>query len=784
VAIGKMLNLGGIDNKPSKADQSLGRFRVARNVYPTPDNRLIPRYHWSEIAGQSTKIKAVHHITPYDSSMLSMTSFDVFNAGEFTEELALFKDQTIVPKSSYTGLSPFPFTSGLEYSQAVMSYRRNNTTYFLQPYGGELTKYDGVEYSYAGCNQPIVGSSSYNATGTKYIRVIQHRIDFDNNEPASEYVQFPVLAATTSVQIRSDGGATNLIGSSGVTPSVQIVNKVGSDNYFRGTAAYVGGGSDHFAITTSDTNMNSVERIGSYVIVEIQSYNGATYGIPSGYAIALKVKSVSPLVLDAKDAKYLSTLRVWESVDIVNGTALASAIVEGTRNVFSIWASASSTGTYYFMGIGPAFPNSGVSKTYNVTVANPPTTAVGGFNTVVITLGPILGDIYDGTSKKLSPNTSDDLLGGDRGFYCMGNYQDLLLLANDDLIWFSDTSLGGAFGQLNALNFLKVGDKEFGRVTSIAGTQDFLFVSRERKNYYIVGNIATGNYRVQEISSSEIGAWSNNSSIVVKDAVFFVTALGVFLLESGGRCSLLSKNCPKNFSTYDSISYNEDVSFILSGFSSSLDQFAGDTGLSLAYDEYRELLIISLKSYGNPSLVIHTKTGEFYEWDGLMNYSASQRANTVAVHKAEYYFGGIVAAGFGLGAKVVKENKSIDKAYVSTHPVKLYTTWLTSGEPSLEKQLLQLKMFGRFKSDGVTSGIGVYYYKDWNLLSKISNESYFPLDTAATLNSQVQYSHKKRLTSDKVLSASVGIEVSSPVVAFELESIEVEFNPIQSGMKK
>jgi hypothetical protein len=53
-----------------------------------------------------------------------------------------------------------------------------------------------------------------------------------------------------------------------------------------------------------------------------------------------------------------------------------------------------------------------------------------------------------------------------------------------------------------------------------------------------------------------------------------------------------------------------------------------------------------------------------------------------------------------------------------------------------------------------------------------------------SLDNQVQYSHKKRLNSDKVLSVSVGIEIDSASSDFEIESFEVEFNPIQSGMKK
>jgi hypothetical protein len=109
---------------------------------------------------------------------------------------------------------------------------------------------------------------------------------------------------------------------------------------------------------------------------------------------------------------------------------------------------------------------------------------------------------------------------------------------------------------------------------------------------------------------------------------------------------------------------------------------------------------------------------------------------------------------------------------------------LTAGEPSLEKVLLQLKMFGRIQSESKNASIDIAHYKDWNYNTKVTNSPYFPIDTSSLIDYQTQYSHKKRFNSDKMLSASVGFEVSNPGVTFELESIEVEFAAIQEGMKR
>jgi hypothetical protein len=187
------------------------------------------------------------------------------------------------------------------------------------------------------------------------------------------------------------------------------------------------------------------------------------------------------------------------------------------------------------------------------------------------------------------------------------------------------------------------------------------------------------------------------------------------------------------------------------------------------------------KTAGNPCLVLSTKTKEFYEWNGMIQ-TAGESANCITFIFSKYQLGGYTAANYT--AKKYLENKAIALSYLPTYPVKLYTTWLTGGEPSLEKNLLQLKMFGRIDSDGTTQSIDVCHYKDWNLTTKVTNSSYFPNDTSLSLNNQIQYSHKKRLNSDKVLSASVGIEINNPAISFEIESLEVEFTPIQQGMKR
>ena len=71
----------------------------------------------------------------------------------------------------------------------------------------------------------------------------------------------------------------------------------------------------------------------------------------------------------------------------------------------------------------------------------------------------------------------------------------------------------------------------------------------------------------------------------------------------------------------------------------------------------------------------------------------------------------------------------------------------------------------------------VIHFKDWDYSTKITEVTYIPASTSL-------FSHKQRLNSDKVLAASCGIEMSDPNSSFEIDSMEIEFNGIQQGMKK
>jgi hypothetical protein len=457
----------------------------------------------------------------------------------------------------------------------------------------------------------------------------------------------------------------------------------------------------------------------------------------------------------------------------------------------TIWESTSATGIYYFRKVAPYIGTINPVGTANpnfITVATTGTAiASTGHNTNILTISPSLNDWYDVNSIKLSPNSGFDW-GGSVGFYDMTLYQNILLFANQDYIWFSDTSSGGWVEQLNSSNSLLIGNKEFGRITAICATADFLFVGRERKNYYVTGNLTTGNYRVQEIQNTSVGPWCNKSALNIKDSVVIINTSGVYQISAGGSATHLSKFAPANFNTYtalDNTSY-DDVVFKMGTGVSSIGVTATSIGMDSVYNPFRELLVFMKRDADNACLVINTLNGEIYEWNGLVPAILPNLiGNCIGLNGFLFSVGSrdTNVNGASVTASVVTETQNTARTYLDTYPAKLYSAWLSAGEPSLEKELLQLKIFGRIAKNVGGGDLKVRHYKDWNIVTLITDTTYSSTVTGG-LASQVQYSHKKRLNSDKCLSASVGIESDGPFSDFEIDSLEVEFNEIQMGMKR
>lgn len=788
MALGKMLKLGGMENAVPKTAQTPFRFRVARNVCPSTNLDLVPRSDFAADSGQPTNVREYVHLARYGSSVFSMAA--VLKIAPNFYEYDYFLDGVKLPRSSFQGgaiLGPSDF-EGI--SSSVLSLRNNNTLYLFNPSGGltSFFKYDGVEITGCGSPAPKFSCAQYTTAGTlKYVRVIQHRIDFDNIEVASDVVTFPIATATTAILLDTTANAGPLQGQDRVTPGSYYASDSNNlaDLYFKSGTTTYNSSTNTFTVTTSDTNITSQSQVGCYVFLANSStplnnpgfayftsaVAGANYRL-----IALKVTSVSPtgFTLSGNDAKVKipGADSTWKTINLPTTNTMASSITAGFRKLYTVWASDQEEGRYSLRGCIPSFPESVISGTSSIDVSSVTTPYFGFTETLPVSVGLTLGDWYDTTIQRLSFNTSYpfDPNAAITGFT---NYQGILCWWGSNIVWYSDTSTGGSLEMTSGSSRLRLGVASDGDIVACAGNENFLVVSRQLKNYYITGELVTGNIRIQEITEINVGAWQNNCLISVKDSIILINSLGVYQVALGGRGIHLSAQIPKNFSRYDGYQTDvEDVVFKIQGTSGYPGISGQDGGIDVAYDSYRELLIfIPRYSTDNCALVFYARTGEFYEWHGM---SSGKTKGVVAVN-GRFYLGRRTGA-LNTSTILKEQTDSKSTSYATAYPIKLYSTWLTAGEPSLEKKLLQIKLFGNF-----TNGVNVVHYKDWNITNKITNAFYIPTAFQQLVG---LYSNKKRLTSDSLLAASVGFEVTSTGGSFQLESMEVEFMPIQSGVKR
>ena len=471
---------------------------------------------------------------------------------------------------------------------------------------------------------------------------------------------------------------------------------------------------------------------------------------------------------------------LWDSID---ATALpeASGYIVASRRFITVWVSPIENGIYYFKG---AFSASS-SIAGDMTKVRPTSVCVDiGAPTIANLVNPpentpfFISGALDGWYNAFSVKSSFNEIGVP--MVAMTNYQDQLLIATDDLIYFSDPSLGGVTSpEMRAgLSFVRIGESEQGRITSICGTKDWLLVSRERKVYMVAGSLSTQNYRIQEIQGIAIGAYSNSCMQEVDGNVIMVSSVGAWVIN-GPNATSISEGVQLNFRTYfkrylDYLPTEEknSVIFNMSDYpTTAWDSSVFGKYITVSYDCYKRIVIFtdytSAKCGG--SLVFHLTNSEWTNWD-------SYDLDTLSVSAMTAINGTIYTATFDDDfARLKVEDKSTSVFtydYSARSAPRLVTTWITAGEPSLEKQLLQLKIYGY-----LWSNLTIKHYENWNLETAVTNTTY------VTPGNYVFY-HKQRLNSSKVLAAGIEISLPSNGSSFWIEGMEVEYDMIQSGMKK
>lgn len=769
----KRLKLGGLQVGGPRTAQNPARFRVANNVYQTRDEYMVPRFHNSQLLDIGSG-KEVVSLSSYRKSPFAV----VRDAA--TSKMEFYANSTA--KVPAFNIAASDFTSPGEADSSGPQYiEKLGNLYVHFPYYG-LYKYDGTQAYKAGVPLPYFDSAQRNPAGAAYIRIIQHHIDFQGNIVNSGYVQFRATPSATLVNIQTDSTATEICGNAEVSPKLR-------------TSKLDGNYDEHFFVSTGAPTVNAGPRtvtcptggnhhvvVGAYVLIY---GSGVLPAANTGFAtdtvgVAVKVTAFTgtDVTFSLDNVKYLDASGNWATGAMsttFTGWALA---INGTNYWLSGWASNVATGNYVLRGVFRAFYNSTTTQTFaldcsSLTSPNGSYTDINAFN-----LSGNLGDIYDVTTVKdifpyFSPYNTVNL---PKAF---STYGELALVADSSNVYFSDTSLGGAFEMVNGLSFATVGEGTDGDIQTVCGNAEFVLISRQSKNYYVSGNLPTANYRVQSLTNTSMGAHSNEACIAYEDKIMFLNAQGVWALYSGGRCEEISLNINgifKNFS--ETTQFSEELFFDMSAYNDFVSYFNHpDQWVRIRADVARGLVTFLIKGDGTgTALVLNMNNGEFYTWNGFAQAHGfvTPKVKDLMFINGEYYVALNYLTGGNYHANVYKEVKTGGGQYdyvPSAYPIRLDATWFTAGEPSLEKKLQQVKLWGV-----VTGGVSVSHYLDWNT-TEVNDATY--ANQSLTL-----FSHKHRLTSANFLAVSVSLNIVPGSGRFELEGMEIEFEPFQMGMKR
>jgi hypothetical protein len=786
------LQIGGLQVGGPRTSQNIARFRVANNVYQTRGNYLVPRYHSQNLLGPISEpgfsVDTIFS-APYRGGIFSVVKL---YAEGYTSLAYHFRDRSNlafaapVPSPTLGQIPNDEEAPGQSKPYGIQSVEKQDCLFIFFPYYG-LFKFDGVQFYRAGMPLPWIGSAQYAAAGAAYLRVIQHYIDGQGNVVNSAYVQFRATPSANIVNIRHDVAATDLVGSSEVSP-VSRPNRLdfSFNSFFFTNSGSVNNSGDRTIVVTTGGDHYVEENC--YVQVAASTVTTAVTGLPidtRGIMLKVVASDATTVTLSMDEVRYLDVNGSWIDDGQLSGTTtLMGGGRVGTNVWMSVWSSNSATAAYVYKDLFPSLPFSTSPQTRAVNVASLTTATTGSLDTCFY-LAPNLGDIYDVISVKdifpgynyLSTPTYPYV---DSPF-SSSTYGDLLLIATNNEVYFSDTTLGGSFEMINGLSFIVVGEGDDGIIQSVCGNSSFFVVSRQFNNYYVSGNLPTANYRVQNIQETKLGSYSNESCCNYGEDVILVNKQGVWRVLAGGRCEEVSIFVQGLFDDWsNSVRFAEQDYWDISSYPNYVNFLnnpplvAGNNGnqwIKVRIDVSRGMIffLIPGEDLGMKALVLNMNNGEFYTWSDFASGLGltSPKVMDLIFIQGTYY----ALINSSNAARTYEEMKEGDSRYAYGSCL-LETTWFTAGQPSLEKKLLQLKWFGI-----CTAMVELYHYLDWKTDSSVENETY-------TNSDESLFSHKKRLDPSNFLSASVGMEITPGDGYFQVESFELEWQPFQTGMKR
>jgi hypothetical protein len=636
----------------------------------------------------------------------------------------------------------------------------------LQKFGKNLRKFDGLQCMSAGLTGPILGCTSLNASGDRYITTMAVRLGFDGELVASQILKFRANQSGGNITFTTGSGATP------VSPS--------STGYLSGDrGTYDDNDYDlRYVVQTSGPTTEISPGVWQIASINYKCYPGDYLFFLDGITsrlLSVRVIATGAGFIQVKTdlVRYYVAERAEWVTGAYDGVITNSVLSVGTSIYNLVYSSNTSSGGN-FVGVVPMLPIAAGTINYVINTAAT-------FESFLGLTSVAIGDWYDTTSVKIPfPDT----------IYAWTNYQELLIGCDRDFLYFSDPTLGGCTEMTSGLANVAIPGSGLGPITGVMASEDFIVISRERRNYVLVGDLFTGNIRIKECAPDFIGAYSPRSMVAANGGVFLTTRKGVYFVSGSGNMIKISspvtglfqeslQDVDEDGPSLPAVKMDTNfLEFSLPAISPDPAKINFDGNrVIMKIDEIRNSIVIffkkstSLAQTDNAScLVFNLDNQSWQEWGKfdqlitdivfLPNYSVNEGR----------FNGSLILARLSSGTREELNYQGgvfNDKAIICTN-------WESAGEPSLEKKFLQVKMYGNIPATIIKH---FENWQKWGSNYLVANNP----KTNVTYPANPEFYHKQRLDANSSLVVSVSIEFAS---SFKLRGLEIEINPIQEGMKK
>jgi hypothetical protein len=818
----QIFNFKGLYQAGKKMAVPLGYFRRLTNTYKDRTGRLVPYGRGdngatenepnvtiadsafyapvfsTEFNGEMFQLirgynAAAEHIGAfkYGESALSQPYVDPSNYTQYSIPLDAYMEK--MPGDSYTSAVVFGKVFVCEYIEDIIP-SSDDRTYTVS----NIFRFDGQSIRRAGLPTPWASVPMDTATGDRRLRTVYVSIGLDGEAVFSNYLEVKFKAATgtkfypsykdsTSTDVADAVGDYNdfLLYGAFSNVSTKPLVRMPDDSLFdfeyidnAGAAAERPAYYDYRHARPNGTPTISLDGEvnfeSDYHNCEVGDWllHITTPWVGKYAAYMLQCKSKTQVVGSTYEFFFEPVIKMlnastlsWETRDLTDSTdGFYIDLITGNAGLANIWAlnfeSGNVGGTlpYYYQSMYPIYWGSDIHFTHvpGVPYTDLPRPILG-----VVTYD--FDDWYDTTDVKVQfPNVVG-----------ITSYTGLLVGFDRNALYFSATSLGGSTEMTSGnSNFVPTGE-EYGPIVAICGTEDFLFVSRQRRNFILRGELSTGNISTLECDASVAGAINARAvSNSFSGRVVFVNKSGIFSVDGSGSVQEISKDIQDLFLDKSPDGNLFSVDNLKTKVEVEEDTFDG-TFIKIALEETRGFILVMTGRFStgydlldSNMLVYDTADGSWYEFQ-------SSGATSV-----ECLNGKIVQLG--------QSRTEEDGVLYSTVQL-VATNWITLDRPSMEKQVKQVKMYGVLRS-GATHTVNIGNQNQFQPLDGTATSDY---ETYAPFNATTdatQFTHKKRLDSSKSQATSIifhqPAEPSVDGKGFEIEGIELEIDLIQEGIKK